>query len=162
MIVVVALVYACDLITCEHREQSTNITQFSVERLDLGPSDKVAGVSPINVNMAAEPWLPTRSLEVPDHDSGKRQKTVSEQMDEDLERMEQSAATASSARQPSAAEAANATSTMRQPATRHAMQREVALDPRLLTKPGECPTERGTTWKLWRTKLEGWFYGVSM
>ena len=64
MIVVVALVYACDLITCEHREQSTNITQFSVERLDLGPSDKVAGVSPINVNMAAEPWLPTRSLEV--------------------------------------------------------------------------------------------------
>ena len=50
VIVVVALVYACDLITCEHREQSTNITQFSVERLDLGPSDKVAGVSPINVN----------------------------------------------------------------------------------------------------------------
>ena len=51
---------------------------------------------------------------------------------------------------------------MRQPATRHAMQREVALDPRLLTKPGECPTERGTTWRLWRTKLEGWIYGVSM
>ena len=84
-------------------------------------------------------------------------------MDEDLERMAQSAAAVSSATQPLAAEAANATSMMmRPPATRHAIQREVVLDPRLLTKPGECPTERGAAWRLWRTKLEGWIYGVNV
>ena len=85
MIVVFALVYDRILIPCDHGEQSINIGQFSVERLEVRPSDLVTGVSPINVSMAAEPWIPTGFLEMPDQDSGKRQKTVSEQMDEDLE-----------------------------------------------------------------------------
>ncbi len=40
--------------------------------------------------------------------------------------------------------------------------REVIVDPRLLTTPGNCPSERGTTWCLWRSKMEGWTYGINV
>ena len=107
----------------------------------------------LDANMAAEPWIPSRGpLETIPEGPGKRQKTISEQMDEDLEMINNSVASA-----------AGATSVVneRPPAIRRTM-REVTLDPRLLTKPGECPSERGTTWRLWRTKMEGWIYGVSV
>ena len=42
------------------------------------------------------------------------------------------------------------------------VMKEVVVDPRLLTKPGDCPSERGTLWRLWRSKMEGWTYGISV
>ena len=81
-------------------------------------------------------------------------RTISEEMDDDLEMIERSA---QRARPPlenltSAQPAVGTTSVMR----------EVVVDPRLLTKPGDCPNERGTLWRLWRSKMEGWTYGISV
>ena len=103
-------------------------------------------------NMAAEPsapWVSRKhtSTEYPCGPGDMRMRTISEEMDDDLEMIERSAQTA---RPPlenltSAQPAMGTTSVMR----------EVVVDPRLLTKPGDCHSERGTLWRLWRSKMEG-------
>ena len=102
--------------------------------------------------------------------------SISEEMDADLEAIHMSAAAAATA---SAAASGAATSphsagvaqghaaglAQGLAASRRVAQvavRDVSIDPRLLTKPGMCPTERGTTRRVWITKSEGWIYGVDV
>ena len=102
--------------------------------------------------------------------------TILEEMDADLAAMDDTGAAAAAATQvemASAAAAGEATAVdssetpgqlrVRPLAQRVAMQAnasDVVIDPRLLSKPGSCPTEHGASWRLWRTKLEGWTFGV--
>ena len=104
--------------------------------------------------------------------------TISEEMDADLAMDENgggtaAAAVAASAQVEGASSAAsagvaeNSETPTQQRATRIVAQRgamnannDVVVDPRLLSKPGSCPSERGASWRLWRTKFEGWTFGV--
>jgi hypothetical protein len=129
--------------------------------------------------MAAEPATTRRRVRSDGswEDVGEEHlRSISEEMDADLEAIHRSAAAAATTATASAAAATSPHSAgvaqghaaglaQGLAASRRVAQvavRDVSIDPRLLTKPGMCPTERGTTWRLWRTKLEGWIYGVDV
>ena len=161
----------------QFNESQLVVTWSSVAiRIRSMASEIPGGTNPF---MAAEQSYPaTHRMRV---DSGgswqevSHSKTVSEQMDDDLEAISGSAAAAATRKR---AEAQAPTDPAHGPtmgpapsrppglAGAHPQRvgalRDVVVDPRLLTKPNECPTERGTTWRLWRTKLEGWIYGLDV
>ena len=129
--------------------------------------------------MAAEPATTRRRVRSDGswEDVGEEHlRSISVEMDADLEAIHRSAAAAATTATASAAAATSPHSAgvaqghaaglaQGLAASRRVAQvavRDVSIDPRLLTKPGMCPTERGTTWRLWRTKLEGWIYGVDV